>query len=76
MQGGIGDKASNVQAAGRMLYEEGDMDHCQNHGIKSCHDDMSAACPIYAADLNAVSTLCTFVAGSVPFCFSITTLLT
>jgi hypothetical protein len=43
------------------------MDHCQNHGIKSIHDDVESHCPLYAADLRAVSSLCTFVAGVLCF---------
>lgn len=60
--GGLADQAANVQAAGRAIFGDDDMQKCQSHVIGTVYTDVEGAHDLkFNHDTGAVRTLCVFV---------------
>lgn len=62
--GGVADGASDMQAAGAIMFNDGDQSHCQNHGLNSVYKDLRDLDIAFSRDASALFHMISFVVGN------------
>jgi hypothetical protein len=62
--GGVADGASDMQAAGAIMFNDGDQSLCQNHGLNSVYKDLRALDIAFSRDASALFYMISFVVGN------------